>query len=217
MVPAAFGPIAKSLGVTHQQASYLTTTYTLLGGVTPLLSTPYVNLWGRRPAYILFTIIALFANVGSGYARTYGTEIVSRMFVGVGASVALAIGGATICDVFFQGERGRFIGFYALALTNGPHFGPIAGGYIALNLGWRWIFYINAIMFGGVMVVFIVSFPETLFSREEFSNLESKGYWSRMAFRGKVLNRDLTWRDFIGNFRMLKYAAVVIPCAYYMT
>jgi len=128
MVPAAFGPIAKNFKVTHQQASYLTTTYTLLGGVTPLLITPYVNLYGRRPAYVCFTIIALASNIGSAYAKIYATEIVSRAFVGVGASVALSIGGATITDMFFQGERGKFMGFYALALTNGPHFGPIAGG-----------------------------------------------------------------------------------------
>jgi hypothetical protein len=61
---------------------------------------------------------------------------VSRIFVGVGASAALAISAATvsssyfedhcscakcskICDMFFQGERGRFMGFYALAITNG--------------------------------------------------------------------------------------------------
>lgn len=136
--------------------------------------------------------------------------------------------------MFFQGERGRFVGFYALALTNGyvdslrvpertqlmlhsPHFGPIAGGYIALNLGWRWIFHINAIMLAGVLVLLVFTFPETLYSREQFSNLEERSYWSRMAFHGKVLNRKMTWRDFAGNFRMLKYAAVVIPCAYYMT
>lgn len=95
-VPAAFGTIAKALGVTHQQASYLTTTYTLLGGLTPLLVTPYVNLYGRRPAYLLFTLIAIASNIGSAFAKSYGTEIVSRVFVGVGASVALSIGGATV-------------------------------------------------------------------------------------------------------------------------
>ncbi|KAI5461870.1 major facilitator superfamily domain-containing protein [Mariannaea sp. PMI_226] len=217
MVPAAFGVIAEGYGVTHQQASYLTTSYTLLGGLTPLLLTPYVNLYGRRPAYIIFTVIAIGANIGSAYAPTYGTQIVSRCFVGIGASVALAIGGATICDMFFQGERGKFIGFYALALTNGPHFGPIAGGFIALNLGWRWIFKINAIMMGGILAIFLVSFPETLYSRTEFSTLENRSYWYRLAFRGKVLNRKLTLSDFLNNFRMLKYVSVVVPCIYYMT
>lgn len=96
MVPAAFGPIAAAYGVSHQAASYLTTTYTLFGGVTPLVVTPFVNLYGRRPAYLIFTLIAMGANIGSAYAPSYGTQILTRCIVGVGASVALAIGGATV-------------------------------------------------------------------------------------------------------------------------
>lgn len=96
MVPAAFGPIALAYGVSHQAASYLTTTYTLFGGVTPLVVTPFVNLYGRRPAYLIFTAIAMGANIGSAYAPSYGTQILTRCITGVGASVALAIGGATV-------------------------------------------------------------------------------------------------------------------------
>ncbi len=72
-------------------------------------------------------------------------------------------------------------------------------------------------MFAGVLLLFIFTFPETLFSREEFSNLENRSYWNKMAFRGKVLDRELTFRDFANNFIMLKYLAIVIPCVYYMT
>jgi hypothetical protein len=72
-------------------------------------------------------------------------------------------------------------------------------------------------MMGGVLVLFILTFPETLYSREEFSNLENRSYWDKMAFRGKVLNRKLTLHDFTNNFVMLKYWAIVIPCVYYMT
>ncbi|PON26135.1 hypothetical protein TGAM01_v205079 [Trichoderma gamsii] len=217
MVPAAFGPIALAYGVSHQAASYLTTTYTLFGGVTPLVVTPFVNLYGRRPAYLIFTAIAMGANIGSAYAPSYGTQILTRCITGIGASVALAIGGATITDMFFQGERGKYIGFYALALTNGPHFGPIAGGFIAQNQGFRWIFKWNAIMFGIVLGCFLLFFPETLFSRTQFSALENRTYWQRFAFRGKVINRKLRASDFLHNFKMLRYVAVVVPCVYYMT
>ncbi|KAL9114591.1 MAG: hypothetical protein Q9227_001269 [Pyrenula ochraceoflavens] len=217
MLPAAFSAVAKSLHVTKEQASYLTTTYTLLCGLTPLLVTPYVNLYGRRPAYIIFTLITLVSNIGSAYAATYAGLIASRVFVGLGSSVALAIGGATICDMFFQGQRGTMVGFYALALTNGPHFGPIAGGYVALNMGWRWIFKFNAIFQGCILVLILFSLPETLYSREDFSNLEQRGYWARISFRGKVLDRRLTWDSFASNFRMLRYWAVLLPCVYYMT
>jgi hypothetical protein len=53
MVPAAFSDIAKAYKVTAQQASYLTTSYILFTGVVPLLVTPYVNIYGRRPAYLV--------------------------------------------------------------------------------------------------------------------------------------------------------------------
>jgi len=38
-----------------------------------------------------------------------------------------------------------------------------------------------------------------------------------MAFTGKVLDKKIRVNDFIGNFKMLKYVAIVIPCLYYMT
>jgi hypothetical protein len=72
-------------------------------------------------------------------------------------------------------------------------------------------------MLAPILAVFLVSFPETLFSRTEFSNLENRSYWQRLAFRGKVLDRPLRPKEFLNNFRMLKYASVVIPCVYYMT
>jgi MFS family permease len=101
--------------------------------------------------------------------------------------------------------------------TQQPHFGPIAGGFVSLNLGWRWIFKLNAIMLSVVLVLFIFTFPETLYSREEFSNLEERSYWSRIAFRGKVLNCKVSLKDFMYNFKMMKYWAMIVPCIYYAT
>jgi MFS family permease len=70
---------------------------------------------------------------------------------------------------------------------------------------------------GAILVVFVVSFPETLYSRTEFSNLENLSYWNKLAFRGKVLDRQLHMSDFLNNFKMLKYWTILIPCIYYMT
>jgi hypothetical protein len=36
------------------------------------------------------------ANIGSGFAKSYATILVSRVFVGVGSSAALAISAATV-------------------------------------------------------------------------------------------------------------------------
>lgn len=53
MVPPTFGTLAKKFHVTNQQASYFTTSYILFTGVIPLLVTPFVNIYGRRPAYLV--------------------------------------------------------------------------------------------------------------------------------------------------------------------
>ena len=156
--------------------------------------------------------------------------------------------------MFFQGERGKFIGFYALAITNGvsilwsrcfhdvantvPYIASLwthcwwicrfepgvevdllcASKFHNALLGTRaYCVKVNAIMLGACLVLFAISFPETLFSREEFSNLEERSYWSKLAFRGKVLNRGFRWSDFAHNFKMLKYLAILIPCIFYMT
>lgn len=69
----------------------------------------------------------------------------------------------------------------------------------------------------GVLVIFILSFPETLFSRTDFSTLEGRSYWRKMTFQGKVVNHPLKLSNFLHNFRMLQYWSIVIPCVYYMT
>ena len=70
---------------------------------------------------------------------------------------------------------------------------------------------------GGVLLVFAVSFPETLFSRTDFSNLENRSTLEKFTFAGKIINRPLRISDFVNNFKMLKYLAIVIPCVFYMT
>lgn len=67
-----------------------------------------------------------------------------------------------------------------------------------------------------LLVVFILTFPETLFSRTEFSTLEGRSYWRKMSFQGKVVNHPLRFSNFFHNFRMLKYCSIVVPCIYYM-
>ena len=45
--------MAKKFDVTATKATYFTTFYLLLTALTPLLLTPFVNIYGRRPAYIV--------------------------------------------------------------------------------------------------------------------------------------------------------------------
>jgi multidrug resistance protein len=212
----AFVQVAKDLHVTVEQASYTTTVFILFTGVFPLFITPFANVYGRRILYLIFTIIAIAGYVGSAASRTWGGVIAGRVFSGIGNSIPVGIGAATICDLFVQGERGVPMGIYAWATTNGPHVAPIAGGYIAQRYGWRWAIWIPAIILGVLFILALFTFPETLFSREQHNNLEERSYLQKLLFHGKVLDRDIQTRDFFLPLRMAKYAAVTLPCITYM-
>ena len=109
------------------------------------------------------------------------------------------------------------MGIYTLFVNNGPHIAPIIGGYIALNLSWRWCFYVPGIMAAALWVVMVFTLPETLYSRRDSNKLQGSSYWSKMRFRGKVLDRPIGAKDFITPFRMIKYWAVSLPSMYWMT
>ena len=212
----AFVVMAKELHVTVEQASYSTTVFILFTGVFPLLLTPFANVYGRRVLYLIFTVVAIAGYVGSAAAPTWGGVMAGRVFSGIGSSVSLGLGAATICDLFVQGERGLPMGIYAWATTNGPHIAPIAGGYIAERHGWRWCIWTPSIILAVLLILALFTFPETLFSRAEFSNLEERSYMQRLLFHGKVLDRKITMGDFFLPLSMVKYAAVTLPCIMYM-
>ena len=212
----AFVAVAKDLHVTVEQASYTTTVFILFTGLFPLLLTPFANVYGRRVLYLIFTVVAIVGYVSSASSPSWGGVMAGRVFSGIGSSVSLGIGAATICDLFVQGERGLPMGIYAWATTNGPHVAPIAGGYIAERYGWRWCIWTPAIILAVLLILALFAFPETLFSRADYSNLEERSYAQKLLFHGKVLDRKIRLHDFFLPLRMTKYAAITLPCMMYM-
>jgi MFS family permease len=78
-------------------------------------------------------------------------------------------GTASINDVFFVHERGTRVGLWNLAVISSVNVAPVISGYVIVDLGWRWSFWILAISFGVLLVLILFCFPETTFYR---NNLE---------------------------------------------
>lgn len=217
LINPAYEEMSEDLNISVEQASYCTTVYILFGGVISMLAVPYANVYGRRIVFVIGTLILAAGQFASAWAPTYGGVIAGRVLNGIGASVPLGIGAAVICDLFTQGERGLFMGIYTVSVSNGPHVAPIAGGYVAERMGWRWGFIVPGIIQAGLWVIVLLTLPETIFSRREHTQLEKKSFAHKLMFHGKVLDRRIHFRDFVGSLRMAKYAAVFFPAVWYMT
>jgi MFS family permease len=74
--------------------------------------------YGRRPIYLASTLIGIIGTFGTGLANTWAKLIVARFFSGVGVGAAMALGAATVNDMFFLHEKGLKMGIWTVFLTS---------------------------------------------------------------------------------------------------
>lgn len=177
-------------------------------------------MYGRRPIYLGGNLLAAISNLVAGNCSNWSGLLATRAFAGLGAGSAVAIGAATICDMYFLHQRGFFMGIYAFFMINGPHFAPLIGGFTAQNLGWRYCFTIPSYVQFAFFVINLFFLPETIYSRKAETTKDGYQESSRadlLLFRSKHLpDRKLTLLDFTRPFMMLKYICILIPTLYYM-
>lgn len=216
LVNPSFVRVAADLHVTVEEASYSITLFMLFTGVFPIFIAPIANVYGRRPLYVTFPILSFVGFIISATSPSWGGLITGRILSAIGSSIPLGIGAATICDIFSQGERGLPMGIFAWATANGPHIAPIVGGYVAERYGWRWCDWISAIVQGALWVIAVFTFSETLFSRQTAEGTQGSSKMPKMLRFGKVHQRPIRLGDFLIPLKLIKYAAVTLPCIMYM-
>ncbi|CAG8150910.1 unnamed protein product [Penicillium olsonii] len=147
MVAPALSSIATEFNVTDEVVSQLMlSVFVLAYAVGPLFLGPLSEIYGRTIVLQLANLFFLVFNIGCAVSKTKVQMIVCRFFAGLGGSAPLAIGGGVLSDCFRPEERGKGIAIYSLAPLLGPALGPVAGGFIAENTTWRWVFYSTSIV-----------------------------------------------------------------------
>lgn len=79
----------------------------------------------------------------------------------MGGSAPIAIGGGVIGDMFSEHDRATAMSIFTLGPLLGPSIGPVAGGFIAETIGFKWIFIVIAVASGLGGVAGILMLKET--------------------------------------------------------
>jgi len=142
----AYETIAEDLGTSLQRITYLTSLQIAILGVAPLLWKPFSNTYGRRPVFLLSLICSLVGNIGCAKSPTYATMALCRAIVAFFISPAAAIGSAVVTETFFKQDRARYMGVWTLLVTLGVPLSPFVFGFVANDVGYRWIYWILAMV-----------------------------------------------------------------------
>lgn len=145
-INSAFVDIAKDLHVSVQKASYMTSLFILILGAAPLFWRPLSQAYGRRPIFLISLVGSLVGNVGCGASKSYGEMGLSRAITAFFISPAAAIGSAVVSETFFKKERGQYMGVWTAMVTLGIPFAPFLFGFVVLRVGYRWIYWVMAIV-----------------------------------------------------------------------
>jgi MFS family permease len=142
----AYENIALDLGVSLQKTTYLTSLQIAILGVAPLVWKPFANTYGRRPLFLLSLMCSLVGNIGCAKSPSYATMALCRAIVAFFISPAAAIGSAVVMETFFKKDRARYMGIWTLMVTLGVPLSPFIFGFVAYHVGYRWIYWILAMV-----------------------------------------------------------------------
>ncbi|EGS22267.1 uncharacterized protein CTHT_0017860 [Thermochaetoides thermophila DSM 1495] len=123
----------------------------LVGG--PLFAGPLGESFGRLPLYHVSNVGFVGFTAACAFAPSLGCLVAFRFFSGMFGGGLLIIGSSTIADLIVPDQRGILMRFYNIIPLIGPLIAPIPGSFMVAKLGWRWVFWGEAMMASATMLI----------------------------------------------------------------
>lgn len=137
-------PVLQSeLNATIPQVQWIMEAYALFMSSLMLLGGSLGDKFGRKRIFALGILLFTGSSIWCGLSPSTSQLIVARAFQGAGGALLIP-GSLAIVNISFSDERrGRAIGIWSAFTAITTAIGPILGGWLAQNLSWRFVFFIN--------------------------------------------------------------------------
>jgi EmrB/QacA subfamily drug resistance transporter len=155
IVTIAIPSIASSMMIGLETVVWISLAYLLVLTVLLINAGRLADIRGRKRTYILGFIIFTAGSILCGASATGLQLVIFRAVQGVGAAFIASNSPAIVTESFQSWERGKALGINATAVYAGLMTGPVIGGILVQNFGWRSIFYVNVPI--GILVVSLAS------------------------------------------------------------
>jgi MFS family permease len=139
--------IQSDLNVNIILLSWIPTVFVLASAAFLLTFGRLADIHGKKKIFSYGVVVYTVASLMAALSPSGMFLIIFSFLQGIGCSLMFATGVALLSSVYPSNQRGEALGIYITAVYSGLFLGPLLGGFLAQNLGWRSIFLFN-VLFG---------------------------------------------------------------------
>src|ERR1700747_771155 len=135
--------IAGGLSAAETDSEWVITSYLAANAIILPISGWLGARLGRRNYFLLSIAIFTLSSFLCGMATSLGQLILFRVMQGLAGGGLQPSRPGLPLDSFPAEKQGAAQTMFGVAALLAPVVGPTLGGYLTVQYGWRWIFYIN--------------------------------------------------------------------------
>ena len=153
-VNIALPVIGRELHMDAVALGWVTTGFILASVVSLVPFGRVADIYGRRKVLTWGVIVYTVASSVLSLVHTSFLLIAMRFVQGVGSAMIFSTGVAIITSVFPRKERGKALGISVAMTYLGLSLGPVIGGLLTENVGWRSIFWVTVPL--GISIIILI-------------------------------------------------------------
>ncbi|MFD9655521.1 DHA2 family efflux MFS transporter permease subunit [Streptomyces mirabilis] len=146
IVSVAVPTMVRSLDTGLNAVVWVNSVYLLAYAVPMLLTSRLGDRYGPKRVFVAGLAVFTGAALAAGLSGSVEMLIAARAAQGLGAALLTPQTLTLITHLFPAGDRGRAMGVLGGVSGLATVTGPLLGGVLVDNLGWEWIFYVNALV-----------------------------------------------------------------------
>ncbi len=197
-------------GVSKPVAALGIALFTLGFGFAPMFLAPFSEINGRRPVFVVAGGLFVIFQLTCALTPTFAGMLVARFLTGCACSTFSTMVGGVISDYYHAKDRNWAMALFAGGAIGGTGLGPLCSGFLAQHTNWRWIFRLQVITCGLLVIVIFFFFKESrgsiVLSRKAhalnkwYDELEIAGYYGVFLHdttaleKGEPAYRRIRWK-----------------------
>lgn len=149
--------ISRQFGLSASASGWIITGYTLAVAICSIPAGKLADMKSRKTVLAAGLAVFVSCSIAAVFSVSGIMLIAVRLLQGIGAAMIFSTNIAILTDTFPEKQRGRVLGFSLAATYAGQSAGPVLGGVLNYNLGWKSIFIFTGTL---AAAAFIMTFTK---------------------------------------------------------